>query len=67
MIRARSTDRADKIVGIGKRTAFWLVWPSVNSKLHKQREALREAAGCWKPENHPELAEGRLMGQQNPL
>jgi len=27
-------------------------------KLHRQRIALRAAAGAWKAEDHPELAEG---------
>jgi hypothetical protein len=48
----------DKIVGPGKRTAFLVGLAERELKLHKQREALREAAGCWKPEDHPELAEG---------
>lgn len=28
------------------------------NQLNRQRQALREAAGCWKDDNHPELAEG---------
>ena len=27
-------------------------------KLRLQRQALRESAGAWKPEDHPELANG---------
>jgi hypothetical protein len=29
-----------------------------DAKRRKQREALRLSAGAWKPEDHPELAEG---------
>ncbi len=48
----------DKLVGPGKRTAFLVGLAQRELKLHRQREALREAAGCWKPEDHPELATG---------
>ena len=27
-------------------------------KIRRQREILRETAGCWKSEDHPELAKG---------
>ena len=48
----------DKIVGPGKRTAFLAGLAQRELKLHRQREALRESAGCRKPEDHPELAAG---------
>lgn len=48
----------DNIVGTGKRTAFLVGLAERGLKLHKQREALCEAAGCWKLEDHPELAGG---------
>jgi hypothetical protein len=40
------------------RTAYVvdLLWRDV--RRNKQREALGRSAGAWKPEDHPELAEG---------
>ena len=48
----------DKIAGPGKRTAFLVGLAEREIKLHNQREVLREAAGCWKSEDHPELDGG---------
>lgn len=48
----------DKIVGTGKRTSFLVGLAERELKLYEQREALREAAGCWKSEDHPELTGG---------
>ena len=48
----------DRIAGHGKRTAYLVELAKREVKLHRQREALREAAGSWKPEDHPELTGG---------
>lgn len=48
----------DKIAGLGKRTAYLVELAKRDVKLHRQREALRAAAGTWKDEDHPELAQG---------
>ena len=48
----------DQIVGQGKRTSYLVELAKRNVKLYRQREALREAKGAWKPEDHPELAKG---------
>lgn len=48
----------DKIAVSGKRTPLLVGLAEREIKLHNQREALREAAGCWKPDDHPELAGG---------
>lgn len=48
----------DKIVSHGKRTAFLVELARREIKLNRQRKALRAATGTWKPEDHPELADG---------
>jgi hypothetical protein len=48
----------DKLVGKRGRSAFLTELAQREIKLRRQRQALREAAGAWKSENHPELAEG---------
>ncbi len=48
----------DKIVSHGKRTAFLIDLAKREIKLNRQRNALREARGAWKTEDHPELANG---------
>ena len=48
----------DKIVSHGKRTSFLVDLAKREIKLNRQRTALRAARGAWKPEDHPELAEG---------
>jgi len=48
----------DKLVGKRGRSAFLTELAQREIKLRRQREALRETAGAWTAENHPELAEG---------
>ena len=48
----------DKIVGGGDHTAFLVDLAKREIKLNLQRSALRAAKGAWKPEDHPELAQG---------
>ncbi len=48
----------DKLVPQGHRTAFLVDLAKREITLHRQREALRAAKGTWKPEDHPELAQG---------
>jgi len=48
----------DKLVGKRGRSAFLTELAQREIKLRRQREALREAAGAWKDEDHPELAQG---------
>ncbi len=48
----------DKIVNDGNRTAFLVDLAKREIKLNRQRQALRAAKGAWKPEDHPELAQG---------
>ena len=48
----------DKIVSQGHRTAFLVSLAEREIKLSRQRNALRAAKGAWKPEEHPELADG---------
>ena len=45
----------DQLFGKGKRCAF--LTEIVEREVRKQKllRALDEAAGCWKPEDHPEL------------
>lgn len=51
-------DEIDKIVSHRKRTAFLVDLAKREIKLNRQRNALRGAKGAWKPEDHPELAQG---------
>ena len=48
----------DKIVNDGNRTAFLVDLAKREIKLNRQRNALCAAKGAWKPEDHPELAQG---------
>lgn len=48
----------DKLVGKRGRSAFLTELAQREIKLRHQREVLRETAGAWKAEDHPELAEG---------
>ena len=47
----------DKLVGKRGRSAFLTELAQREIKLRRQREVLRETAGAWKDENHPELAQ----------
>ena len=48
----------DKIAGEKQRTSFIVDLLQREVRRREQREALREAAGSWKDEDHPELADG---------
>jgi hypothetical protein len=48
----------DKIVTQGQRTAFLVDLARREIKLNRQRNALRAVKEAWKPEDHPELAQG---------
>ena len=48
----------DKLVGKRGRSAFLTELAQREIKIRRQREVLRETAGAWKSEDHPELAEG---------
>jgi len=48
----------DKVAGQKQRAAFIIDLVEREIRRREQREALREAAGSWKDEDHPELAEG---------
>ena len=48
----------DKLVGKRGRSAFLTELAQREIKLRRQRLALRETAGAWKSEDHPELAQG---------
>jgi len=48
----------DKLVGKRSRSAFLTELAQREIKIRRQREALREAAGAWKSEDHPELVSG---------
>ena len=48
----------DKIVGKRGRSAFLTELGQREIKIRRQREVLRETAGAWKSEDHPELAQG---------
>jgi len=48
----------DKLVGKRGRSAFLTELAQREIKLRIQRQALRESAGAWKPEGHPEMADG---------
>jgi hypothetical protein len=48
----------DKLVGKRGRSAFLTELAQREIKIRRQREALREASGSWKSEDHPELAHG---------
>jgi hypothetical protein len=48
----------DKLVGKRGRSAFLTEVARREIMIRRQREALRDAAGAWKDEDHPELANG---------
>jgi hypothetical protein len=48
----------DKLVGKRGRSTFLTELAQREIKLRLQRQALRESAGAWKAEDHPELASG---------
>ena len=48
----------DRLVGKRSRSAFLTELAQREIKIRRQREVLRETAGAWKSEAHPELAEG---------
>jgi len=48
----------DKLVGKRSRSAFLTELAQREIKIRRQREVLRETAGAWKSEDHPELAQG---------
>jgi len=48
----------DKLVGKRGRSAFLTELAQREIKIRHQREVLRETAGAWKSEDHPELAQG---------
>jgi hypothetical protein len=51
----------DKLVGKRGRSAFLTEVARREVMIRRQREALREAAGAWKDEDHPELANGAAV------
>lgn len=48
----------DKLVGKRGRSAFLTEVGRREVMIRRQREALRDTAGAWKDEDHPELANG---------
>jgi hypothetical protein len=48
----------DKVAGHKQRAAFIINLVEREIRRREQRDALREAAGSWKDEDHPELVEG---------
>lgn len=48
----------DKLAGHKRRSAYAtdVLWKDV--RRNKQRQALKLTSGAWKPEDHPELAQG---------
>ena len=48
----------DKLVGKRGRSAFLTEIAQREIKIRRQREVLRETAGAWKSEDHPDLAQG---------
>lgn len=48
----------DKLVGKRGRSAFLTEVARREVMIRRQREALRDAAGAWKDEDHPELKDG---------
>ena len=51
-------DAIDKVAGQQQRAAFIVNLVEREIRRCEQRDALREAAGSWKDEDHPELTEG---------
>ena len=52
------TTRIDNIAGQENRIDFIVEVLEDEIRRRQQLEALEEAAGCWKDEDHPELANG---------
>ncbi len=48
----------DKIAGAKRRTHFIVEVLEREIRRREQLAALQEATGCWKDEDHPELANG---------
>jgi hypothetical protein len=48
----------DRIVGPDNRTAHLVELARRDVVIQRQREAIHAAAGSWKDEDHPELANG---------
>ena len=48
----------DKVAGHRQRATFVINLVEREIRRREQREALREAAGSWKDEDHPELSDG---------
>jgi hypothetical protein len=60
----------NQVAGPKQRAAFIVNLVEREIRRCEQRDALREAAGAWKDEDHPELAEGgdrwvRAMRQES--
>jgi hypothetical protein len=51
----------DKLVGKRGRSAFLTEIAQREIKIRRQREVLRETAGAWTSEDHPELAQGAAV------
>lgn len=52
-------EEIDRIAGgDGKHAAYLLELAERQIKLHHQAQALKDVAGAWKAEDHPELADG---------
>jgi len=50
----------DTLFGKGKRSAFLTEIGEREVRKQKLLRALDEAAGCWSPEDHPELKDGSV-------
>lgn len=48
----------DKVAGQKQRAAFIVSLLEREIRRREQRDALREAAGTWNDQDHPELVEG---------
>jgi hypothetical protein len=57
-IPQKITAGIDKIAGAKNRTHFIVEVLEREIQRREQLAALQDAAGCWKDENHPELADG---------
>ena len=51
-------DQIDRLVGKRKRSEFLVEAAKLELMRQDQRAALREAAGAWNDEDHPELRDG---------
>ena len=57
-IPQKITAGIDKIAGVKNRTHFIVEVLEREIRRREQMAALEEAGGCWKDEDHPELANG---------